>query len=454
MFSSVKQKADANLCRAEEGLARIERGAFGRGVVFGLLLAMIGATMYLLNVHTPLMLDDYDFMISWATGERLSGLADILASQRAYYVGWGGRFVQSFTQLSLYLGKPVFCVANTLMYLLLLLEIYGIARPKRRFCWTLLLVEHLVMLTMVPFFGTVYLWLCGSCNYLWGTALALVPILVMRSVMNERCFARSSLLGALCLPLGILGGWTNENTTFGVIAIVAVSMVICIRKGQRVAKRLWLLLAGQCIGTAILLLAPGNFVRASSYSYDSILLEMLRRCAVVTAYMLSYLGLLLAGSLLLFALLRRRGGRRTQAAVLIFGALIASYALVGSPELSDRSFTAPIALALAGLLVLVADAESRVPELDAAKLCALPLVLVFMLYTSYHALGDVKAHESAWNAEISKIEEACAREEKNVAVEAVESHSRFTMDVIYTPDADSWPNTSISRVYGMDVVGQ
>ncbi len=432
-------------------MARMEHNVYVRGAIFALLLAIIGGTMLLLNMHTPLLLDDYDFMISWATGEKLTGLADVVRSQMVHYNLWGGRLVQSFTQASLYWGKGVFNLINTIMYLVLLLEIYAIARPKRRFCWTLLLLEHLVMMTMVPFFGTVYLWLCGSCNYLWGTALALIPILVLRSVMENGWFAQNRMMGVLCLPLGILGGWSNENTTLGVIALVFAALLLAWISGKQVKKRLYLLLAGQCVGAMILLLAPGNFARASAYSYDSMILELLRRFVMVTAYAMSYLGLLLAAAILLGALLRGKGGRGAYAAVLIFGALIASYALVGSPELSDRSFTAPIALTLAGLLVLAGDAEERGRGLDAAKLCALPLVMVFMLYTSYHALSDVKAHEQAWGEQIAAIEQAVEKGLESVNVESVSSHSRFTMDVALAQDAGTWPNTSISKIYGINV---
>ena len=81
-----------------------------------LLLAVIGVTMFLLNAHTPLMMDDYDYSFSWSTGERLSGVSDILASQAVHYRIWGGRSVVHFlAQLFLYLGKPVFNAANALI---------------------------------------------------------------------------------------------------------------------------------------------------------------------------------------------------------------------------------------------------------------------------------------------------------------------------------------------------
>ena len=87
-----------------------------RSGAFAAVLAALFALMLALNAYTPLMMDDYDYSFSWATGERLAGVMDIFASQWAHYAIWGGRSVTHFlAQLFLYLGKPVFNIANALM---------------------------------------------------------------------------------------------------------------------------------------------------------------------------------------------------------------------------------------------------------------------------------------------------------------------------------------------------
>ena len=161
--------------RARDFLAGMEEKTAFRACVFAAILVLMAATMFLLNVHTPLQMDDYDYSFSWSTGKPLAGVADVLASQAAHYRLWGGRsVVHTLAQLFLYWGKGVFNIANTAAYMLLVLELYTLAKPNgRRFCWTVLLVIHAALFTLVPFFGTVFLWLDGACNYLWGTALAL-----------------------------------------------------------------------------------------------------------------------------------------------------------------------------------------------------------------------------------------------------------------------------------------
>ena len=49
----------------------------------------------------------------------------------------------------------------------------------------------------VSFLGTVFLWLDGACNYLWGTALALLPLLIIPRLLEKECAA----LGVIGVPL-------------------------------------------------------------------------------------------------------------------------------------------------------------------------------------------------------------------------------------------------------------
>ena len=104
-----------------------------------------------------------------------------------------------------------------ILYVLLVLELYALVRPKgRRFCWPVLLVIHTALFVLVPFFGTVFLWLDGACNYLWGTALAILPLLLVPRLMEKKHTA----LSVMAVPICFLSGWTNENAACGVLAAV------------------------------------------------------------------------------------------------------------------------------------------------------------------------------------------------------------------------------------------
>ena len=55
------------------------------------------------------------------------------------------------------------------------------------------------------------------------------------------------------------------------------------RRKEKVPLAAWLCLAAQAAGAAVMILAPGNFARASAYAYDSMLLEIIKRLIRITA---------------------------------------------------------------------------------------------------------------------------------------------------------------------------
>lgn len=174
-----------------------------------------------------------------------------------------------------------------------------------------------------------------------------------------------------------------------------------------------------------------------------------------TAYTIIYAGVPLAALVLVHGMGHALGvrARTGWAAALLLGGVLSAYAMIASPVFSDRSWTGVIALVLCALLTLVGDIEEQSRGMDAAKLLALPLVALLLAYGGYRALSDVKAHESAWLSQVARIEAAAAAGEESVSAQGVESHSRFTMDIAVEPDAARWPNSTLSKAFGIPVNG-
>ena len=242
----------------------------------------------------------------------------------------------------------------------------------------------------------------------------------------------------------------------GVLAAVFCMLANRYRRKEKVPLAAWLCLAAQAAGAAVMILAPGNFARASAYAYDSMLLEIIKRLIRITAYTAVYAGALLAMLQLTYGMGLALGApmRGRRGAWLLLAALLSAYAMAASPELSDRSYTCVIVLVLAALATLVGDIDTHVRALDAAKLCALPFVVFLLIYGGHQAVRDVSAHEAAWNAQLSKIEQAIGRGEASVKIESVESRSRFTMSIQVEPDAQAWPNSTLSKWFGVAVYGE
>ena len=447
----------ALLSRCEASLARLERSERIRAVVFIVLLVTIGVVQYRLNAHMPLIVDDYDYMFNWATGERIGNLLDVVRSQAAHYFIWGGRsVVHAFAQMFLAMDKQVFNVANTAMYLLFLLEMYVLAKPAgRRFSWTLLAAAHLVLFFLVPFFGTVFLWETGACNYLWGTALALTPLLLLKSI-QEGGFFSVSQRGWLAVPVSFFAGWTNENTACGVLAVIALILLGLRLVGKRVRPCQWAALAAQALGVAVMLLAPGNYARASQFTYSNFLLELIRRAVMATAYGAVYVGGILMAIALLYAVGKGLGAKMRfgSMTLLLLAGCLTAYAMVASPVFSDRSWTGVLALVLTAMLVVLGDIEAHSRVLDAAKMIALPFLCFVIACGGYRAEAELSEYEAQWLVQVARMEEAAASGAQNVTIEDVVSHTRFGMSLDVEEDSALWPNSTLSKVFGVNVNGK
>ncbi|MBQ2991348.1 MAG: hypothetical protein IJD60_08685 [Clostridia bacterium] len=420
---------------------------------FLVLLALIAVSMYALNAHTPLMMDDYDYSVSWATGLPLAGVADVIASQAAHYRIWGGRSVtHTLAQLFLYWGKGAFNFANTAAYIGLLLQICFLAGAKGgRLNGLTLLAAHCALMCLVPFFGVSFLWLDGACNYLFGTLLALTPLMIALSERVGGFFDAGWSRGWPALPVCLIAGWTNENTACGVLAVMLLLLLWDRFRGRRIRRWRVAAAAFETAGVLLLLLAPGNFARASQEASRPIIMELAYRFAVTTYCALRYAGVLLALCALLLVIARRRGAALPAQRLMILGgaAFLSAYALVGSPQISDRSFTAVIVLVLsAALALLCALPQGR------RRAAATAALLLTASAVTVQACGAVKAHGAAWRTQLEKAQAALERGETRVVLDSVPSESRFTMAIALEEDAAAWPNSTLSKALGVAVYGR
>lgn len=234
-----------------------------------IILASLIAVFYLMNRYTPLSFkDDLEYSFSYATGERLSGVSDVIASQIEHYNTKNGRFiVHSAEQLLLYAGKNVFNIVNTLVFLLfgVLVCYHAVGEAPRKHPYMLLCVFCAVFL-LTPWFGEDLLWVSGACNYLFGFTLSLVFLLPYRYVLRHSEKKHGALVGGAkfvgMLVLGIIAGNTMENAAVAIVAAVVGFLIVYHVQG--IKYRAWMFAPGVIVGFAALVLSPGELSRMSS----------------------------------------------------------------------------------------------------------------------------------------------------------------------------------------------
>ncbi len=233
------------------------------------LLTVIFISMLLLNIFTPLIADDYNYSFNMETLERLKTLPDIINNQIWHYLNWGGRsVVHSLANLFLLYPKIIFSIANSFIYTLLVYLIYYHAKMALNLTkdipLAIILINFLLWFTL-PTFGQTCLWLTGSCNYLWSMVLILLFLIPYQKDNNKTSFMKILLM----FILGVLAGWTNENTAFGLIIIIlGLLLKQKYEKKQISLDKIWGLI-GAISGFIIMIAAPGNYVRAQYFIDNS-----------------------------------------------------------------------------------------------------------------------------------------------------------------------------------------
>lgn len=239
--------------------------------------ACLFSIFYILNFLVPRAFgDDYLYAFIWQghsmftplteDAVRISSLKDIFVSQWSHYLTWSGRVVShTLIQFFIWVGKPVFNIFNAAISVLLIMEIYWCAHKGKisaQFnagivCWI-----AFMLWTFTPGFSGVFLWISGACNYLWTAVFLLAFLLpyIRKYYYFEQKLAGNGYFQYFMLVLGVIAGWSNENSICWIIMLLVV-FLIANRKREEVESWMFTGLAGLIAGYALLMFAPGNIAR-------------------------------------------------------------------------------------------------------------------------------------------------------------------------------------------------
>lgn len=413
-----------------------------------LILVIIFLMIFVLNLLTPIIADDYSYSLA-LDDTKIDSLMDIINYQVWHYFNWGGRTIaHTVAQIFLPFPKIIFSFINSLVYVLLIFLMYLHIKGKNKDKPLYLLIIHLSLWFLLPVFGQTCLWLVGSCNYLWTTTLILLFLRIYKK--NDKS---SSVLKLVAIFfLGILAGWTNENTSAGLIAILLGNLIIdrITKKRKKISKMQLSGLIGVLIGFLIMILAPGNFVRTAEFKDDTfILLKIIKRAIDITITAGSYLlpiiiFLVIALSIKIY----NKKKIEEEAYVFIAGSLVAIYSMVLSPTFPTRSWTGVIVYQLIACLILFYNMD-KIHKIYKYIIVDCCIIFSTIYITQYMDLGkDINNLRSTWKDRISEIEK-------------LDNNDKITFDK-YIPynsknpawelsdlsvDDTQWPNTAIAKYY-------
>ena len=455
--------------------------------LFLCLILLCFLTILIYESFTPMLSDD----LNYKTAVReASGIGDLFLQEYVLYRNWTGRSVAHLLlRFFLYGGsKTVFNLAASAVFTLLILLLYRFSqdrtdlRKERKDSSTEKASEErpllfLFLLLLVWMFGESFaqtiLWETGAFNYLFTTTIILGNLALFDHFLKreEKGNWTSCASGFLC---GLLSGWCSENTSGGMMFLMALWVI---ERGRQRKENPFVLLKrkpelsadvlGSLTGFCLMIFAPGNAVR-SSYKMEAhtgLLRFVARFLKITNDLKTDYLWpLLLFTALLSFLLVLRADGKRMRACFFWFLTFLATaYALLMAPEPQKRAlFGAGIFLFVAigkAVEVLKQTCEEREEEvfslLFRAASCAFVAMMTLSMSFVYLQDGANLARIRRDLTERYAILEEAAKEGKQEVVlpllhpQFKNKYSMAYVTEISAEDSGYYVNQALADYYGI-----
>ncbi len=320
--------------------------------------------------------------------------------------------------------------------------------------------------------GEDILWKTGTIQYFWSSVIAIACILpVFRYAIFRKNIIDSKITP--CFLLGaLLGGMWLEHLSVAIFtAWMAVLIYIRFIDKEKIPRVFWLGLVLWAVGMIILLLAPGNYARASRVGEAVPLLDKLTSLLPYVANNIDRKYLFVYLLFLVFSTFfdQNQIKQRVLLSLLFIGTgLLAAFATIGAPNVvyfGRVSFPSEL-LYLFGVMSLFPTGYQFYTKLQKISLSllivpslAMSLLLFADMKNTYWAYLSISEQESHRHDLIAK---ALAKGQKKIQLPPLyynEHHTKgaelnwgrmFVRDI--TIDSKAWPNPCYARVYGMDKV--
>ncbi len=389
---------------------------------FSLVLILLFLLMLVLNMLTPWIADDYRYAFSFATGEKLTSVWDIFPSLQEHTRVMNGRYtphllVQLFTLLPLW----VFDVCNSAAFVLMILGMHRMIAGRNARDILLLCALTAAVFMAVPGFGSSFLWMAGSCNYLWCDALLIWLLVPFADAVLERERQVSCLWRVAMIPAALFFGNMSQNVSAGGVMLMVLAILWLIWRKRPV--RWWMILTALAAltGWALCLSSPADadMLQRGTVNAGQIMDHFQQANEMMIEYgsVPSILLLVLAVNAWYEGVDRNR---IAIAAGLFLTAMACNYAMAVSFYYPDRAFTGSALLLICGCAMLLP--AKHPPKWKAC----LALCLLFMMGAALmQALPDLYDCWAMYNDREAQTEQAVRNGELNMTTFGIASRSRF-----------------------------
>lgn len=365
-----------------------------RKQIFWIILAASFLMILVYNFLTPYMSDDYSYAIEV---RRAKSLWDLVKQQYGEYLSNSGRIIGQFNvRLSLAMDKWVFNIVNSLMFIALVLLIYGNIRRKKRYDIFVLLLIITFLWRFAVSFGQTMLWICGACNYLWGSVIILGFVTFYRYFLcHADKIKHQPAVAAGAFLFGVAAGWCNENTSGGgLMLVVLFGLNFWYDKRERKEKSIYPFMIsgvfGMCCGMLGMISAPGVKSRSATMSEGEYtgLVGLLSRIYKVTLTIRELFFMVLVIAIIVIVLLalqkklcslRQLCGNET--VLFLLASAATGYVLAIAPTPEDRAYFGVGIFLFAGCIQGIVDVSDKEQAIRAAKYSLVSVLCAWLFFT-------------------------------------------------------------------------
>ncbi|MCD8144062.1 MAG: DUF6056 family protein [Oscillospiraceae bacterium] len=432
-------------------------------------LALCFCFLLLLNCLTPYLVDDYTYMVSFATKDWISTIGDIFPSMYVHAFTMNGRLLaHGLEQLFMLMPKLVFNLCNAAVFTLLMYLSYRICSCGRERSVGRFLAVCIAFWVFLPAFGQVCLWQVGSLNYLWALlwgTLYLLPFirLFLTGEDGFRHHWQRVVFAILALPVGAY----TEITSF-IVLLVGVGLLLlrCTEGGlKRLKSWLWFPELMGAVGYLLLMSIPAE---RQNKSGELVLEDLIDRFSTATEMLKTYLlPLCIAWACLWVLSLLGKGGQKKLrgqllSLVLTLGALAGNYMTIAASYYPERCMcTTALLLILACDLVLPETTPAALKNVHgelahSLTACAMGALTIVFCFNLVEGTIDIWDTHTSFTARETVIAEAVEAGETDLTLACIHPSTQYSaawgLKDLDTEDSTSWPNNSMAAYYGVDSI--
>lgn len=370
-----------------------------RKKIFWVLIAAAFVSIFVYNFLTPYMSDDYFYKIEV---QQAQNLFDLLKQQYGEYISHNGRVIGQFNmRLSLIFDKQVFNVVNSLMFIALVFLIYANIKRKKKYDIFVLLLIITFLWRYAVDFGQTMLWICGACNYLWGSVIILGFVTFFRYLLRKAEQIKHPVLTAVgTFFFALAAGWCNENTSGGGLLLALLFGINFWYDRKKEGQKsfypfMGATVLGMCCGLLGMITAPGVKSRSQVMQEDEYtgfvgLLSRIYKITMTVRKLFFVIFVMIIITIVVLAVRKQLCTwtqiRRNEMILFLVAAVATCYALAIAPTAMDRAFFG------AGIFLVIACIQGII---DAARddqillIAKYSLVSIFCLWFAFNYFDNL-----------------------------------------------------------------